>query len=195
MMQGDELEKRFSVYLDEITRCKKGQCWFGLLHLALVLPDICGALESNNGVASGARYRQWCDGNLPGKPLSSGDRWEMRCTVLHQGTSLPLRGQYTSFSFVDPVSAFVFPHGHVSQQPSGADLAVNVETLADEVVSALRRWFVKLQESSHRKKLENVHRNIVTLVQVKPKTETKVVSTAEGRVLTVTLHSPATTST
>ncbi len=29
------------------------------LYVSLALPDICGALESDNGVATGNRYQQW----------------------------------------------------------------------------------------------------------------------------------------
>lgn len=46
MLTGADLEQAFQVYFEEMDRCKAGQCHWALLHLVLVLPDICGALTA-----------------------------------------------------------------------------------------------------------------------------------------------------
>ncbi len=49
----------------------------------------------------------WCDQNFATSSLSPGDRYEMSCALLHEGTTLPARGRtyatnYTILSFIDP---------------------------------------------------------------------------------------------
>jgi hypothetical protein len=45
----EELEKAFAVYFDEIERCRRAGAYWALLHVVVALPDICAALESENG--------------------------------------------------------------------------------------------------------------------------------------------------
>ena len=57
-----------------------------------MLPDICGALESDNGFASGERYKAWYDAWLGPKYAEVGmhysftadDLWYLRCALAHQ---------------------------------------------------------------------------------------------------------------
>lgn len=168
MLTGADLEQAFRVYFEEMDRCKAGQCQWALLHLVLVLPDICGALESpSKGV--GDRYTGWCKENLPGRPLSPEDRYAMRCAVLHQGSSLPREGQYDSFSFMPPGAAKVEIHQAVTGGPGSGkpNITLDVERMNDEMKAGVRTWFKNLLADNTR--LNNVEKNLRTLVRVQPK--------------------------
>ena len=50
------LESAFHVYFDEIERCRRAEAYWALLYVLVSLPDICGALESENGWATEKKY-------------------------------------------------------------------------------------------------------------------------------------------
>ena len=64
--------------------------YFLALAGALVIPDICGALESPDGKTNGARYTAWFNTNVAPKysaglvQLSGEDCYFFRCSFLHQ---------------------------------------------------------------------------------------------------------------
>lgn len=79
--------------------------YFLALAGALMIPDICGALEAPDGQATGSRYAAWFDTHVA--PLHNnwmtGDMcWKFRCSLLHQGTAQHPRGAYSRILFVEP---------------------------------------------------------------------------------------------
>src|SRR2546428_896437 len=94
------LDKAFQIYWDEMDRCRKHKAYWALLHDTVCLPDICAALQSANGEATGPRYAGWCDQYLVDPIISGAERWEMRCKVLHVGrASISKSKRYDGFSF------------------------------------------------------------------------------------------------
>src|SRR5436190_15604438 len=80
----DELTSAFAVYYSEMDRCEKAGAYWALLHLTLVLPDICAALESDPKAKVGTRYIDWCAAHFLSNPrLTAGDRYQMRNAVIH----------------------------------------------------------------------------------------------------------------
>jgi len=62
------------------------------LFVALSIPDICGAIDSENGEASGKKYAQWFDRYVAPKYhgfLVGEDCYRFRCSLLHQGGLRP----------------------------------------------------------------------------------------------------------
>lgn len=55
--------------------------------MAVALPDICGALQSENGKALQERYESWCHDNLKAgfENWTPKDLYSLRCGMLHQG--------------------------------------------------------------------------------------------------------------
>ena len=44
-------------------KCEAAECYWALLHLVIVMPDVCAALEHDKGDTageSGKRYEAWC---------------------------------------------------------------------------------------------------------------------------------------
>ncbi len=163
-----ELEVAFALYFSEMERCTNANCYWALVHLVVVLPDVCAALESTDGESTGSRYQDWCSRHLPPVPLSPLDRWEMRCDILHQGRATASKGQYRTFSFlrhaVDPS-----PHQRVTRKTSGNNIALDPAQMAREVTGAVRHWFAELQKPQNAAVRQNVARHLRLVVRVKPK--------------------------
>ncbi len=171
-----ELKKALALYLDEMDRCAKAECYWALLHLVLVLPDICAALETYNGASSGLLYEDWCGRYLPKDKLKPLDRYKIRCSVLHQGSTLPhAKSQYRSVSFVQPGQAPTEVHQQVSAD--GKNITISVKTLADEMVAGIQMWIEDLQLSENENLRRTVGNNLRSLARVQRKvlrTETLV---------------------
>jgi hypothetical protein len=153
MMTMDALERAFSVHLAEMEKCERHGCYWALFHLAVVIPDICGALEAPRAEVSD-RYVTWCREHFAPGTLTPGDRFQIRNAVLHHGstiltnrTNVPeRRTDRDSFSLVAPEATEVDVHLLVE----GKNVAVNVKALGDQTRAALRHWFGELQADSAR---------------------------------------------
>jgi hypothetical protein len=82
----------------------------GLYYVALfgvlALPDICGALGSENGRASGAKYRDWLSRYVSDYADHAGEIYGLRCSILHQGQAVPDGSSFpTAFTFPPPPPA------------------------------------------------------------------------------------------
>ena len=79
MKSTDELKNAFEVYYSEMSRCEAASAYWALLHVVVVLPDICAALESDPTVKVGSRYVDWCEAHFHTDPrFTAGDRFQMR---------------------------------------------------------------------------------------------------------------------
>jgi len=164
----DQLEEAFRVYLDEMDRCVQGKCYWALLHLAVVIPDICGALEAQNGEATKAGYVDWCGRMFPPSPpapLLPDDRYVIRCILLHQGRTLASKGQYAYYKFTPPPPIGVRVHG---TQFASDQITLDVVEMAEETKRALRKWFQDLQDPTEAQRAAGVAKNLSALVTVKP---------------------------
>ncbi len=68
----------------------------GLYYLALfgalTLPDICGALAASDGKATKSKYITWLRSNVPEEAGDADLIYGLRCSLLHQGRTLPHGG-------------------------------------------------------------------------------------------------------
>jgi len=162
-----QLTDAFRIHLEEMDRCVSQQCYWALLHLVVVIPDICGALEDVNGEATKAGYIDWCQRMLPPAPpapLTPIERYEIRCVVLHQGRTLASRGRYTYYKFVPPSPPGVRVHGI---QMDSDQITLGVVEITEETKRALRDWFQDLQDPAEAQRRAGVAQNLPTLVTVK----------------------------
>jgi len=171
MKTAAELNEAFAMYLAEMASCEAHNCWWALLHMLVAIPDICAALE---GRPQGPkRYVDWCDQNFATSSLSPGDRYQMRCALLHEGTTLPAQGRthatnYTVFSFIDPrASQTVEQLVEDDRTRQGKMCTVNVKWLADGTRGALQTWFSRIASDQVLNPL--VEANLPKLATIKPK--------------------------
>ena len=69
---------------DMIAAIKKSledQNYYSALFLTLVLPSICGALESANGQDSGEKYKDWYDRYITDSNLDGEECFRLRCSL------------------------------------------------------------------------------------------------------------------
>ena len=165
MLTRSSLENIFRVYFDEIKRCIDGKCYWALLHVILVLPDVCGAMETNDGEATPQKYKNWCKRYLADKLITSDDWYRMRCIVLHQGRSSDERAQYAWFSFGQPSKTGSSVHRCVKVAPQGKILELDVGKMADEIRVAIDRWFEAIENNEQPLFTTNVSKNSGQLVQ------------------------------
>jgi len=145
MTKGD-LRYRFSIYAEEIGRCKKSGCYWSLLYLLMSLPEICSALEvearSDQDQKTGEGYQNWCWKYLATAEFDGLEWWDARTTLLHQGPTVRREtARYNGFIFSAPGEP-----GHKSVDAASNRLRLDVWSLANEMVVALERWFDALLE-------------------------------------------------
>src|SRR5262249_51229279 len=151
----------FRTYYDEIDRCLAKQCYWSLVHLLVVLPAVCAAMETASGNSSGNDYRNWCRRYFDRDPrLNDADRYGIRVALAHQGrTTVEERGQYQSYSF-----ALAGSGEHLKVRDFGAggkNLIIDVGKLADETKRAMEKWFSD-QENARR---PNIARHVPLLAR------------------------------
>ena len=170
----EALDEAFALYIHELT----GRAGLlGTLHLGCAIPDVCGALESSSGESTGAAYVAWANRHLVkgDTVMTAADWYKLRCSILHQGSSLPtdpkgrMRSQYGSVSFVVPGDADPTTHRVVLDKQSGKNITLYIPALADEMLAALRDWFDWLASPDADHVRKHVQSHLRTVVSPRPK--------------------------
>ncbi|MEI8014212.1 MAG: hypothetical protein WCH20_05170 [Nitrospira sp.] len=163
-------ENTFKVYLDEIERCVQSKCYWALLHIVLVLPDVCAAMETDDGTTGGKEYRGWCERYLADHSISAEDWYQMRCIILHQGRTIDAKqkSQYAAFAFSQPGVGIV--HRCINQTPQGKVLQLDVREMAGELRIAMNKWFEVLSKNDEPQIVRNVthHAEVLARSQDNP---------------------------
>lgn len=121
--------------------CKAKQFHISLV-AALVLPDICSALESANGEASGSKYRAWVDkwlspkyGDSTGTSLSGETCYYYRCAVLHQNRSLHPKLQFERVAFLEPNGSITMHDCIINNV-----LVIDIPSFCEDISEAVSKW-------------------------------------------------------
>ncbi|WP_083967216.1 hypothetical protein [Methylosinus sp. R-45379] len=156
--------------LDQIEASLEIKQYYLSLFTALCIPDIAGALSSENGEATGRKYADWYEkwarprckeiklASIPEhapdsvrqfiskqkfeNPFTGDNCYLFRCSLLHQGSSQHQKNPYTRILFVEPQS---------TRQKIGADVSMHYATIKDalcidvdlfckEITSGARLW-------------------------------------------------------
>lgn len=93
------------------------------LGTALCIPDICAALESEDGKASKKKYTEWYD-KYVGTTLrmTSEDCYYFRCSFLHQGSTSHDKSQYDRVLFIEPHGNNLVMHNNIIDGVLNLDL-------------------------------------------------------------------------
>lgn len=119
----------------EIEECLEVGLYQASLVMTLCVPDICAALESNNGQASGKKYRKWFNKYISNNVgISSKDCYYFRCSFLHQRRTSHKKSSYSRIIFVQPTSSSTF-HNNIIDGVLNIDLKI----FCFEIISAARR--------------------------------------------------------
>jgi hypothetical protein len=143
---------------DQIEASLGSGMYFLSLYTALTIPDIAGALCSENGEASGAKYAAWFEqwarprfldtvlATVPPQhrqyikdmesPLTGDACYRFRCSLLHQGSSQHPKSPFSRIMFIEPGSTTnVVHYGKLNDA-----LCIDLNLFCREMISGARLW-------------------------------------------------------
>lgn len=151
---------------DQLAQSVNLRLYYLSLFTALTIPDIAGALDSDDGQATGARYAAWFEewirpvfteealAHLPAElrsqvpppenPLTGDACYRFRCSLLHQGSSQHPQSPYARIIFIEPGATSNVIHGCIVNNA----LAIDLPTFCREVISGTRRWLQNVEGTS-----------------------------------------------
>lgn len=106
--------------LKEIELALDAKLYYLALEASLTLPDICAALQSDDGRASKSKYIAWYDtyakepGNLS---ISGKDCYYFRCSYVHQAQTTHENATYSRIIFLAPACHGIIMHNNVIMVP------------------------------------------------------------------------------
>lgn len=125
--------------LDQIEKAIQYNLYYVALYTSLSIPDICGALESTNGLSTGAKYKKWFDNNVALKYsgiLNGDDCWRFRCSLLHKGTTQHPHSGFSRVLFIEPKTTTAVTHNIVM---NGA-LNIDVRIFCIDIIDSCKSW-------------------------------------------------------
>lgn len=129
-------------FFNQVAEAAQGRLYFLALAGALVIPDICSALEAPDGESKGYRYRAWFDEHAAplhnvGEPMLDGKTcWKFRCSFLHQGTTQDSSSSYSRIMFIEPGATT----STVKTSVMDDALVIDVREFCLDMVSAALSW-------------------------------------------------------
>jgi len=139
---------------DFLTQIKNGldaNLYLLSLFSALAIPDLCGAMSSENGEASNEKYKAWFDKYVAQKYngfLSGNDCYFFRCSLLHQGSSQHPNNTYKRVLFVEPSATTNVFHNNIMNDA----LNIDVRIFCNDLISGAEEWLNENEETELYKK-------------------------------------------
>jgi hypothetical protein len=122
-------------FLIQIKRALDENLYYLSLFSVLTIPDLCGALSSENGEASAEKYKTWFDKYVAAKYngfLLGEDCYRFRCSMLHQGSSQLSRSRYERIIFVEPSgSNNIIMHNNIINNALNIDVRIFCQSMID----------------------------------------------------------------
>jgi len=152
--------------IDQIEGSLASGFYYLSLFAALAVPDIAGALDSENGKASGQKYIDWYEKwvrprfaentlaaipeqvrpyiqDLGVSPFSGEACYRFRCSLLHQGSAQHPRSPFTRILFIEPdTTTNVVHYTEINDA-----LAIDLRLFCREVTSGAIRWLDTAESS------------------------------------------------
>jgi hypothetical protein len=147
--------------LDQIRRASAAGLYYLALIGALALPDICGALSSDDGWATPSTYKDWLRNNVPEQAANAAATYGLRCSLLHQGRARPHGVSFPIACCYPSPSGFEIHN--LSTVVGGSEVGwLSIPTFVDEVTRGAERWFDQFGET------KAVARNLEKFMHFRP---------------------------
>ena len=141
--------------LGQIETALDANLYYLALFGALSIPDICGAVDSEDGTANRSKYIPWFDEYIGPKYrygsqifLNGEDCYYFRCSLLHQGSTQHPRSTYARVIFVEPSATANVLHRNVSN----AALNIDVRIFCKDIIAGAVEWLDKVEGTERYKK-------------------------------------------
>ena len=134
------------ILIEELKKCIEEEMFFTALNTSLIIPDICSALQSENGQTNGTKYKNWFDtycaekydGNVSGE-----DIYKIRCALLHQGKLNHDNPNFERILFQVPTNRGFVLHNNTI---NGA-LNLNLKIFIEDIISGYELWHTEQKEN------------------------------------------------
>lgn len=160
--------------IDQLEQSLDSGNYYLSLFTALTLPDIAGAMDSENGLATGAKYKAWYEQwvkprfldilkeSMPEdmrqnlfemeNPLDGEACYLFRCSLLHQGRTVHPKNKYSRILFVEPGATTNTFHYNIMNDALNIDLG----SFCKEMILGVRLWLDSVESSElYKKNYEN----------------------------------------
>jgi len=132
--------------LDQIQKGLEDDLYYLSLFAALAIPDICGAIDSENGEADFSKYKNWFDEYVAPKysgSLVGEDCYRFRCSLLHQGSSQHPKSSYSRVLFVEPTATTNVFHNNIMNDA----LNIDVRIFCNDIIEGAKKWLQKVENT------------------------------------------------
>ena len=153
------------VLLEQLENSLDSALYYLSLFTALTIPDIAGAIDSEDGQANGDRYRAWYEAWIRPRfaegliaevgpqaapyiselqNLLDGEAcYRFRCSLLHQGSSQHPKSSFSRIIFIEPGTTTNVIHYCTTNDA----LCIDVERFWREVIAGTRLWLDQAENS------------------------------------------------
>lgn len=132
--------------ITQVETALKVNLYYLALSVSLTLPDICAALESEDGKTSGLKYANWFDKYVAPKcygKLTGQQCYKFRCSMLHQGSSQNPQTSYSRIMFYEPRNfGAIFHWGTVNDA-----LLIDVRLFCFDIIDGVNRWLKDVENN------------------------------------------------
>jgi len=127
-------------FLDQLRVALEHNLYYLALMGCLVIPDVCGALSSEDGEAKRERYVDWYNKYMSEMCgfFDGQDCYSFRCSMLHQGSTMNPRSSYSRILFLEPGAdrRNLILHCNVLNDALNLDVKIFCNTM----IEAAERW-------------------------------------------------------
>lgn len=149
--------------LEQVRAASDQGLYLVALMSTLAIPDICGALGSDNGRATGPKYRSWLVEHAKEDRDIADLIYDVRCSLLHQGSLRRRKGKEPArIAFVVPDDEFSVHRATYSESDGESVFWLSIPAFADELSAAGAAWAARYGGSA------TVLRNMENYVRAHP---------------------------
>lgn len=138
-------------FLNQIGKGLETDLYLLSLFSALAIPDICGAMSSEDGEANKEKYKEWFDKYVAPKYnnfLSGEDCYYFRCSLLHQGSSQHNKSNYKRVLFIEPSTTTNIFHNNIMNDA----LNIDVKIFCNDLIAGAGKWLEENENTDLYKK-------------------------------------------
>lgn len=140
--------------LNQIQGAVNGHAYYLALYASLTIPDLCGAMESDDGQATKTKYIAWFDNYVASKYFACGNAtltgevcYFYRCAVLHQGRAQHPKLGFSRILFVEPGATTNVFHNNVLNDALNIDASI----FCNDVLAGANAWLHVAESSANYK--------------------------------------------
>lgn len=141
-----ERGKRMREFLNQIESALQANLFYVSLLASLAVPDICGAINSEDGLATSDKYADWFDqyvGMAYAQFFNGEDCYKFRCSFLHQGSSQHSDARYSRILFVEPTASSNIYHCNIINDA----LNIDVRVFCRDIITGALQWLDEVEET------------------------------------------------